>query len=185
MVGMFIRWSPTILCYVFVYQKYTKETRYPNISIYMGIDYLLLICFWWRCFSMHSLRKFLSETWNNYCFWHNRAKKGIKKFALIKIFIVFLKCSSLWVIDGLLKKIAILFLKVAQIPKFGIFQRYIEFLFFIQVLMCFLLLNAFGSTFVLTNFLYQHIFLLKSYFNGLQLKIRPYIKMNLIIFLKI
>ena len=181
-----------MLC--FFYQKYTKETRYPNISIYMGIDYLLLICFWWRCFSMHSLRKFLSETclmllWNNYCFWHNKAKKGIKKFALIKIFIlffVFLKCSSLWVIDGLLKKIVILFLKVAQIPKFCIFQRYIEFLFFIQVLMCFLLLNALGSTFVCRQISSINTFFwLKSYFNGLQLKIGSYIKMNLIIFLKI
>jgi hypothetical protein len=34
--------------YVFVDQKYTKETRSPKeVSIYMGINYLLFVCFLW------------------------------------------------------------------------------------------------------------------------------------------
>jgi hypothetical protein len=38
--------------YVFVDQKYTKETRSPKeVSIYMGINYLLFVCFLWGFFN--------------------------------------------------------------------------------------------------------------------------------------
>ena len=91
--------------------------------------------------------------------------------------------------------------------KFGIFERYIEFLFFIQfwcVFCCWMdcvecfwwYVDRFPLSFggMSTDFLYLLVVcrqisstktLLKSYFYGLQLNIESYVKMNIIIFLKI
>ena len=91
--------------------------------------------------------------------------------------------------------------------KFSIFERYIEFLFFIQfwcVFCCWMdcvecfwwYVDRFPLSFggMSTDFLYLLVVcrqisstktLLKSYFYGLQLNIESYVKMNIIIFLKI
>ena len=63
-VGTFAGWSPTKFMFYFVHQKYTKKKQearrcQKGVSIYMGIHYLLLICF--NDFLMYSFRKSLLE----------------------------------------------------------------------------------------------------------------------------
>ena len=89
-LGRYVHWKVPNKVYVFVVdQKYTIETRVPKVSKrvcpYMGINYLLFICFWWWFFLMHSWRKSLSETcipyYVTFCFWHKRdARRELKFF---------------------------------------------------------------------------------------------------------
>ena len=66
LVGMFIGWSLRSLCFVCWSEVYKRKKRPKGIkkgvSICMGINYLLFICFFMKMFLILSWRKSLSET---------------------------------------------------------------------------------------------------------------------------
>jgi hypothetical protein len=124
--------------------------------------------------------------------------KGVKKKGGFKFSsnfnAVFLQSVHLYELLMGHTKIACYFIsKGVQILKFCIFERYIDFYFssnfdvFFFFFAHWIILNAYSS--MSTEFLYllrsNAHFLLKFYFNGLQLNMRSYVIMNIIIFLKI
>ena len=115
---------------IFVDQRYTKKQEAKGIkkgvSIYLGMNYLLFICFRSGYFLMHFLTKSRTEActtllWNYYRFLHKREE--IKKFRIFIISIQFLciinSVHLYELLMGLTIVFAILFKKGTQILKFS------------------------------------------------------------------